>query len=166
MLPTPEQKSEIARLIKIRPAVADDLPFVHHEWKKTAYKHLDTALYKSDQGHQPPWAVWKTLFPPIVEHLCARSEVYIACPLDAPRQILAFAVTERLPDGTLVLHWVHTKKKFWRHGIAELLLRDRGFTSEGHAVFTFTSIAYSIIKERVKAWDYVPFWLFAFGKQG
>ena len=142
------------------------MPFVRDAWNNAAYKHLEASLYLSKHGKKPSWVVWKTLFPPIIDQLLSRAETHVACPIDTSDQILAFSVTEKIPDGTLVLHWVSTKKKLWRHGLAELLLRERGFLPDAPAVFSFAGSAYSVLKDRIEQWDYVPFWLFALGKQG
>ena len=158
---TPETKAEIAALVVVRPVTADDLPFIRDAWKNAAYKHLEASLWSSGHARKPAWAVWSKLFPNIIERILTRADARVVCSKEKPDQILAFGVAEQLEDGTRVLHWVSTKKKLWRHGLAELLLRELGFDTEKPAVYSFASSAHVVLKERVKAWEYVPFWLFA-----
>ncbi len=160
---TAEQKAEIAKLVRVRPAGADDIPFVRDGWKNAAYKHLEASLHLSKHGRKPTWEVWKTLSPGVMDRILAHSQTHVVCASEEPTQILAYAITETLTNGTPVLHWVSTKKKLWRHGLAELLLRELGFAADKPAVFTFAGSAYVITKERIGLWEYVPFWLFALG---
>lgn len=161
--PSREEKAEIAKLVTIRPANDADLPFVRDSWKNAAYKHVEAVLYLSKHGKKPTWEIWKSLFPGVMDRILSHAQLHVVCSSEERSQILAFAVTERLDNGTPVLHWVATKKQLWRHGLAEILLRELGFDPEKPAVFTFSGSAYTVTKERIGKWEYVPFWLFALG---
>lgn len=164
--PSAEDKAEIAKLCTVRAATVDDVPFIRDAWKNQAYKHLETALHFSRHGKKPAWSVWTKLFPNVIDRILAGATVDVLVLTSQPDQILAFAVTERLSNGTPVLHWVSTKKDFWRHGFAERLLRARGLAGDKPAVFTFAGSAYPLVKGRIAEWEYVPFWLFALGTTG
>lgn len=73
--------------------------------------------------------VFFELYEPVVKAILARSTVSIAYTPDLPNTVVGFLVTE----GDDTVHYVHTKKRFRRLGVARWMTRDLAALS---AVFT------------------------------
>ena len=99
--------------INIRPATADDLPFIFNSWLK-AYKH--SSLFAKRIKHE----VFFKYHHAVVERILARgATVLVATPVDDQNTILGYVVAEPLDVPTL--HFVYVKAPFRRFGIGRQL---------------------------------------------
>lgn len=117
--------AELASNVQVRPAGADDLPFILDTWMKTfrtasAAKRVDTSLYFEGQRRR-------------IYRLLARCDARVIVDPEEPTSILGYVVSE-LRDGELVVHWAYVRPAFRKFGLLRLLIA----TAPRHVALTYT----------------------------
>ena len=102
---------------QIRPANADDIPFIYASWLNS---------YKTDShiGLSTTKTVFMDNYKLVIDHILAAadSHVLVACKEDEPHVIFGYLVSQ--PN---ILHYVFVKKAFWNLGIARDLFNTAFF---------------------------------------
>jgi ribosomal protein S18 acetylase RimI-like enzyme len=127
-----------ASKLRVRPAKATDMPFVHDSWRRSF--EGAPAVRLADREHL------RVEMRRVINRLCDHATVLVACDTTDEDTLVGFAAfTER--DGRSELHYVYVKKDFRGMGIARSLLANA-------RVATFTFLTPSARPR--KGWVFTP----------
>lgn len=103
------------------------LPLQWREWRQDDVTEVNYVIssWVRSYSEAPEFkgiarAVFFDIYEPVVKRLLARSTVAIAWTPDLPDTVLGYLVIE----GDNVVHYVHTKRRFRRTGIARWMTKD------------------------------------------
>lgn len=103
----------------------DTLNLQWREMRDDDYGYVCSSWLRSYRDHCPEFkrlarGVYIALYKPIVRRLLECATVAIAHDPDLPTTVLGFLVVE----GDNVIHYVHTKERWRKLGVAKWMLRD------------------------------------------
>lgn len=139
----------------IRPAHRSDLDYILSSWMRTWERSPEMNLpgMLRDQFYRHAHLLLDEIIP-----RCSKQGGLLVChETGAPNIIRGFACGEvvswHAQDGAegeiAYLHWVQTKKQYWRQGVAEALLealqKDFGMTEDQNWLYTFSA---RVLKDR------------------
>jgi ribosomal protein S18 acetylase RimI-like enzyme len=97
----------------IRPATAEDIPFIMATWLRSQY-------YGSPWFREIPPEVYFAEYRAVVERYLSNSITMVSCLATDPDIVLGYSVYS--PLG--VLRWIYVKKAWRRQGVAKSLFRE------------------------------------------
>lgn len=113
--------------IRLRPATDSDVNFIFNSWLK-CYRHS-----YNTRGCENP--VYFAQHHKLLEGLCKRATITIACNQNDIAQIYGYIAYERI-EGLLVVHFAYVKEPFRKFGVAALLAQSAGFKREDPVLYT------------------------------
>jgi ribosomal protein S18 acetylase RimI-like enzyme len=137
--------------VSIRPATADDIPFIFNSWLK-AYKH--SSLFAKRIKHE----VFFKYHHAVIERILARgAKVFVATPIHDPDTIIGYCVAEQLDVTTL--HFIYVKSAFRRFGVGrQLALSTVAALGAAEAVdFTHWTRDMDWAAEKLPSFTYNPY---------
>jgi len=105
------QSISLDEVAKLRPGLPEDLKFVYSTWLRDL-RHADSSALPDD--------IWFPAHREYINRVLSDPKVMvvIACPVDAPKDILGYVVAE----AGEILHWIQIKPKFRGKGLCRRLL--------------------------------------------
>lgn len=113
--------------VRLRPATESDVNFIFKSWLR-CYRHSFNT-----RGCENP--VFFAQHHKLIEGLCKKASIVIACNHDDISQIYGFICSEMV-DNLPVIHFVYVKEMFRRMGVAALLAENAGFKREAPVFYT------------------------------
>lgn len=162
----------------IRPAVADDVPWIYSSWIKS-YREAGEAIQKDPKVVSTrqirygriPYRSFRTGYRAIMERVTGREGVVtiVACNPECREQVRGWICGSVTPDGA-VLHYAHVKSEWRQQGIAKALVAALGVTPEMKVEYTNHTMLSWLLNSRLltlpledvvpESWIYNPY-LFA-----
>ncbi len=125
--------------IAIRPALADDFPYILKTWSIDYHK-----VYPINNI---PNSIYVPAQTAIIKKLVQRSECIIACIDDEPTTIVGYLIYQPVNDLNIVVHWGQTKGIFRRMGVLKTLL-DSLQTQNKNIICTHIFSLFKELKDR------------------
>lgn len=126
-------------LLKLRPATAQDAPFIFHSWLKAyrnakAVQNIQNTIYFDGQ-HK------------LIEGLAKHCQFTVACSATDESQIYGYAVGEMI-DTVLCVHFIYIKHPYRKLGMATTLLMSLGHVLGTPFVYTHRTEAAEKLESR------------------
>lgn len=127
--------------IRLRPATESDVPFIFNSWLK-CYRHSNNT-----RGCENP--VYFAQHHILLEGLCKRSTILIACNENDISQIYGYVCSEMV-EGVLVVHFIYVKEMFRKFGVANILAAAIGFEREAPVFYTHRTFSSEGLEKKFK----------------
>lgn len=100
--------------VAIRPADPNDYNFIYDNWRKS--------FRESDFAHHLPNEIYFPLQKGKMETHIQQAQTHIACLDNDPDCIFGFITHDKHPEGYTIVHYIYTKWRYRKAGIARKLL--------------------------------------------
>lgn len=131
-------------LVLIRRADADDAPFIFSYCLRDHFEHSAFSRGVTKDTYM-------RIHHMVLERVIARSCVWVACDAEDPTVCYGFVIAE----GD-TLHYLFTKRRFRRLGIARRLLQAAGLYAAGPKIFSHITDTMVQFRKRWPLAEYVP----------
>lgn len=154
---TNQTQKTLSGQIRLRPATESDVPFIFNSWLRCNRHSTNT------RGCENP--VYFAQHHKLIEGLCKKAEIFIACNEQDVSQIYGYICYERV-EGLLVVHWIYTKESFRKLGIAKMMADKAGFKADEAVLYTHrTFISEALEKKYIMVFNpYLAFYGYELGK--
>lgn len=142
--------------IRLRPATEADVPFIFNSWLK-CYRHSNNT-----RGCENP--VYFAQHHILLEGLCKRARIMIACNENDIAQIYGYVCSETVED-VLVIHFLYVKEMYRKFGVAAILAADAGFKREAPVFYTHRTFSSETLEKKF-AMVYNPYLAYSAYEQG
>lgn len=113
--------------IRLRPAIEADVPFIFNSWLR-CYRHS-----RNTQGCENP--VYFAQHHILIEGLCKRANILIACDEKNPAEIYGYICSETIED-VMVIHFMYIKEMYRKFGVGSFLAETAGFKKDAPIFYT------------------------------
>lgn len=135
--------------VRLRPATDTDVPFIFNSWLK-CYRHSPNT-----KGCENP--VYFAQHHKVLEGLCKRAAITIACNQNDISQIYGYICNERI-ENILCIHFLYVKEIYRKFGIAKILAESAGFKADTPSFYTHrTFVSESLEKKFERLLIYNPY---------
>jgi len=151
------EKMDLKSQVRLRPATESDVDFIFNSWLK-CYRYSPNTV-----GAQNP--VYFAQHHKLIEGLCKRANITIACNAADIAQIYGYVCSEMI-DELPVIHFLYVKQPFRKFGIAMQLAEVAGFKRESPVFFTHrTFTAENLEKKFAMVYNpYLAYYAYELGK--
>lgn len=125
------EKQNPSELIRLRPATETDVPFIFNSWLKNYRHSINT------RGCENP--VYFAQHHKVLEGLCKRAEIWIACNPEDISQIYGYVAAEKI-ENLVVLHMTYVKETYRKLGIGKTLLKQVGVDYTQPMLYTHKTV--------------------------